>query len=183
MHPLKLRTGRTVTYRRLQKGDTARLQNFHQVLDKDSKRLFTPHAYDEETIARVIARSENDDDRVYLSIDAEERVIAYFFLWYYRSAFPILGIGIADEYQGQGLGKQLMKILIEAATNGPCKGIELTTVTDNQRAFSLYEKCGFKCLGQVANVAGDGRIAQEWHMYLPLEPGSEPPERKHEPPV
>ena len=183
MISLKLRKGDMVNYRRVQKGDGNRLKNFHNALGKNSQYFFTPHEYDDNTIAKVISRSENDEDRVYIALDSKEEVISYFFLWWYSSAFPVLGIGIADEYQGQGLGKQLMKILIEDGRKKRCKTIELTTMPDNKKAFELYEKVGFKYLGQVDNVSGDGRIVKEWHMYYPLEPGVKPPGRKHEAPV
>ena len=54
---------------------------------------------------------------------------------------------------------------------------------DNDRAYTLYEKMGFKSFGVVENKAGDGRIVKEWRMVYYFNPDAIPPERCHEPPV
>lgn len=183
MNTITLKNGNTVYYRHLLHGDEEKLKKFHLALSEQSKHSFTPHAYDDKALSTIIARSESNEDCAFIVLDSNNNAIAYFFLWWYSSGFPVLGIGIADDYQKQGLGKQLMNILIESGKKGGCKTIELTTRLDNEKAFALYEKVGFKCLGQVANKAGDGTIVQEWHMYYPIEPGVIPPERKHEAPA
>ena len=182
MKTLILKTGSTIEYRRLQKGDEAALKFFHEALCDDSKALFTPHAYDNITIDKVITRSESDDDRVYIALN-KDLIVGYFFLWWFQTEFPVLGIGIADAFQGEGLGKQMMTILIEDAKEKKSQGVELTTIIRNKKAFGLYEKIGFKNLGQVENRSGDGCIVNEWHMFYPIAPDATPPKRSHEPPV
>jgi ribosomal protein S18 acetylase RimI-like enzyme len=182
METLTLKSGLIIDYHRLRKGDETALKDFHKALCEDSKDLFTPHAYDDDTIAKVITRSEADDDRAYVVTDGA-RIVAYFFLWWFQTEFPVLGIGIADDFQGQGLGRQLMAVLIADAKAKGCQGVELTTIIRNEKAFSLYEKMGFKNLGQVDNRSGNGRIVNEWHMFYPIVPNAVPPERSHEPPV
>ncbi|PKF48939.1 GNAT family N-acetyltransferase [Enterovibrio nigricans] len=106
-------------------------------------------------------------------------VVSYFFLWWYSSEFPVLGIGISQKYQGQGLGGKLIEILIENARSNNCRAIELTTVLNNNRAFALYQKLGFLYLGKVNNLVGDGSVVEESHMYFPIEPGVKIPQRNH----
>lgn len=182
MKEINLKSGKTVTYRRLKSGDEEKLRAFDQSLSEKSRYLFSPHSYSDETLKKVIERSERDTDRVYVVID-DDRFIAYFFLWWFDTQFPVLGIGIADDYQGQGLGGKLMNILIEDAKQEGRDGVELTTALDNKKAKALYEKVGFECLGEVDNEAGDGRIIREYHMLYPITPGAKPPERQHAPPV
>ena len=183
MNTFKLKDGKTVTYRRINSNDIKALQEFDRGLSEESRRRFSPHAYDDTTMVKVAARSENDDDRVYAAWD-DNIIIAYFFLWWFKDDFPILGIGIADNWQGKGLGKQIMNKLIEDGKSSGRKGIELTTMLDNKKAFALYEKVGFKCLGKVDNITGDGRHVVEWHMVYPITAeGENPPPRKHEPPI
>lgn len=56
-----------------------------------------------------------------------------------------LGIGIAKQYCGLGLGRILMDYLIEwAKLNGVTKKISLVTREDNIRAIKLYKKVGFE---------------------------------------
>jgi ribosomal protein S18 acetylase RimI-like enzyme len=59
----------------------------------------------------------------------------------------------------------------------------LTTVITNARAFRLYERAGFVLVGEVDNIAGDGRVVRERRMFLPLRPGARPPPREFKPPV
>ncbi len=177
-----LKNGKSVYYRKLQKGDEQALVRFNNELSEHSRNLFMPHSYDADTLKKVIERAENGHDLVYIALDGD-RVIAYFFLWWVDTPFPVLGIGILDEYHGQGLGRQIMNRLIDDAKQAGCDAIELTTALDNKIAYSLYERVGFKCLGEVDNVAGDGRIIREWHMYYPIKPNVIPPPRRHCAPV
>lgn len=182
MNKLSLKDGREVPYRRLRSGDEAALRRFHETLSQRSKALFTPHAYDDDSLEKMVQRSEKDTDRSYVAFD-DDRIVAYFFLWWFDTPFPSLGIGIAEDHQGQGLGKLLMSILLNDAKTAGCDGVELTTVLDNARAKALYEKVGFKCLGIVDNQSGDGRIVKEYHMLYLINPDASPPKRTHAPPA
>jgi hypothetical protein len=42
---------------------------------------------------------------------------------------------------------------------------------------------GFELVGEVDNVAGDGRVVREYRMFLALQPGARPPAREFKPPV
>ena len=177
------RSGSKLTARPLVSGDVKKLQAFHRSLSEETKSRFTPHAHDAETIPTYIARSASGEDLILvLQSDAGE-IVGYFFLWEFLEPVPLLGIGLADEWQGEGLGPQLMQLLIDHARAADREGIELTTVPDNERAYRLYESCGFDYLGDVENVAGDGRVVVERRMFLPLTPGATPPVREFKPPV
>ena len=54
-----------------------------------------------------------------------------------------LGIGLAPEFRGKGLGKALLDITIAAAERLNFQRIELTAFSDNRRAIALYETRGF----------------------------------------
>jgi putative acetyltransferase len=55
-----------------------------------------------------------------------------------------LGIAIATDAQGQGVGSTLMKALCDWADHwGQVLRIELTVFTDNARAIALYRRFGF----------------------------------------
>ena len=179
MNELVLKNGGKLTYRRLDDRDQYKLKRFQKEMAKYAHGFFTPHASDDETINKVISRSMSDKDRVYIAFNREGVVVAYFFLWWYSSEFPVLGLGITPKYQGQGLGRQLIDILIEDARGNNCRAIELTTVLNNYRAFSLYQKLGFLYLGKVENLVGDGSVVEESHMYFPIEPEVKIPQRNH----
>ncbi len=182
MRRLTTKDGRTVIARRLQEGDREKLQQFDRDLSDETRFLFPPHAYDDETVDAYIRRNARGDDIIYVA-EYEGKIVAYFFLWYASRPTCLLGIGIADAFQGVGLGRQLMEILIESGREAGCEAIELTTAPENARAFALYQQCGFESLGDVENQMGEGKVRIERCMFLPLKPGATPMEEPHAPPV
>lgn len=63
-----------------------------------------------------------------------------------------LGIVVAKEYQGQGIGSRLIEMLIDwCKGNGVTTRIRLDTRADNTMAVSLYLKFGFMVEGCLKN--------------------------------
>ena len=182
MSTVQTRDGRDVAILSLSVEYGPALQRFNAALSDASRALFLPHAYDDTTLAKIIARAEEGTDHAYIAL-VDTTVIGYFFLWDMADTVPVLGIGIADDWQGQGLGKAFMNYLIEDARTTGSSGIELTTTLENSRAFSLYQSVGFKHMGNTDNIAGDGRTVRERVMFLPLKPDATPPAREFGPPV
>ncbi|RIH66971.1 GNAT family N-acetyltransferase [Mariniphaga sediminis] len=168
--------------RRLLITDRVVLQNFGNSLSEKSTASFFPHSYDDKTVEAILSRSEIGKDLT-LGLFNKDEMAAYFFLWYFDEPIPLLGIGILDTFQGQGLSKKIIQILINAACKKGCDGIELTTLPDNHIAFSLYESMGFRHYADVENVAGDGRVLMEHAMFLQFNPNVAPSTDLHKPPV
>lgn len=190
MHPaqpappatLRARNGTVLALRPLTPAEIPALQRFAVGLSPATRAVFLPHAYDERTLAGYVARQQAGLDRIFVLGHGAE-VVGYFFLWECDRPVPLLGLGLADAWQGQGLGEPLLRFLVAEARAGGCTGVELTTVTTNARAFRLYQRVGFELVGEVDNVAGDGRVVREYRMFLPLQAGARPPEREFRPPV
>ncbi len=176
------RDGRVFEVRRLLKSDAAALQAFHASLSPKSQRYFLPHVYDNTTLERVLERSEKRSDLV-LGLFEGSRLSGYFFLWYFQERVPLLGIGLRDDLHGQGIGRQMLELLIREAVENGNEGIELTTMLDNDRAFTLYRKVGFRYTGNVENTTGNGAKIVERAMFYGILPGARPFDRKHQPPV
>jgi putative acetyltransferase len=65
-----------------------------------------------------------------------------------RSHAAEIGMGVADDMAGRGIGTAMLEALIDAADKWlAIERIELTVYTDNERAIRLYERYGFKCEG------------------------------------
>ena len=63
-----------------------------------------------------------------------------------------LGIVVAKEYQGKGIGTTIIQKLIDwAKANGVTTRIQLDTRKDNESAIRLYEKFGFEMEGCLKN--------------------------------
>lgn len=180
--PITLRDGTTLAVRPLTAAVAAGLARFAAGLGPASRAFFLPHAFDDPTLARHVARHARGAD---LSLVAEAAgvVAGYAFLWEFDRPVPLLGLGVADAWQGRGLGGALLDRLTGAARAAGRHGIELTTVPGNRRARALYASRGFREAGEVDNVAGDGRVVREVRMFLPLRPGAGPAERTFAPPA
>lgn len=57
------------------------------------------------------------------------------------------GISIQKEYWGCGIGSYVMSAILETARQAGYEQIELSVVTDNNRAIALYKKYGFGIFG------------------------------------
>lgn len=176
------RNGVRLEVRELTARELPALARFNAGLSAATRAVFLPHAYDEATLQRYVERHARGLDRIFV-LGWGEEIVGYFFLWEFDQAVPLLGVGLADAWQGQGLGESMMQRLVEEARRAGRDGVELTTVTTNARAFRLYTRVGFELVGEIDNVAGDGRVVREYRMLLPLRPGVRPAERDFRPPV
>lgn len=176
------RHGVVLDVSRLGEADPSALTRFFAGLSDATRAVFLPHATDVATLARFAERDRRGEDRAYV-LRASGGVVGYFFLWEFDQSVPLLGLGLSDAWQGQGLGESMLRHLIEDARAAGRAAVELTTVPGNIRAFRLYQRAGFIHLGDVSNVAGDGRVVREHRMFLPLQPGAQPPERQFGPPA
>lgn len=66
----------------------------------------------------------------------------------------VIGISVADEWQGKGVGAALMRAGVDLADNWlNLHRLELEVYTDNESAIRLYEKFGFKHEGTLREHA------------------------------
>ena len=65
----------------------------------------------------------------------------------------ILGLTVAKKYRGMGIGRLMMKLLLQHAKNKlpELKIITLNVFAENKIAFNLYKKFGFKQYGVLPN--------------------------------
>ena len=78
-----------------------------------------------------------------------------------------LGMGVAREWRGRGIGRSLLRAAIEHSWNMGLKRIELEVFVDNVRAISLYETMGFRHEGRMRCARFiDGRYLDVFHMGL-----------------
>ena len=78
-----------------------------------------------------------------------------------RRHAAVLGLGVADDLNGRGVGTALMAALLDAADKWlDLRRIELSVFADNERAIRLYERFGFEREGIMRAYAfRDGRYA------------------------
>lgn len=89
-----------------------------------------------------------------------------------------LGISVASQAQGQGVGQALMAALLDYADNwAQALRVELTVFVDNARAIALYQRHGFETEGRLRGFAlragryEDAFTMARWHPAPPtLQP-------------
>lgn len=75
-----------------------------------------------------------------------------------------LGLGVEDEFHNQGLGRALMEYCMDEAKKAGIHNLELSVRTFNGPAILLYEKCGFRRVGEMKEIAFiDGKF---WDEYI-----------------
>ncbi|QHD01363.1 GNAT family N-acetyltransferase [Pseudomonas sp. S04] len=71
-----------------------------------------------------------------------------------RSHCANIGMGVAQAWQGQGLGSRLLATVLDLADNWMnVQRVELTVYADNQAAIGLYRKFGFETEGLLRQYA------------------------------
>lgn len=74
-------------------------------------------------------------------------------------------IGVHEEYRGTGVGKQLLQAVMAWANHQEIKRIELTVVSENKAALTLYKKVGFEVEGvKRSSLFMDGEYYDEYYM-------------------
>lgn len=70
---------------------------------------------------------------------------------YIDASIPELGIGVAPQWRGRGIGEALLRALLAQAQEQGVAAISLSVESDNP-AMQLYEKLGFERYEQVNNA-------------------------------
>uniref|UniRef100_A0A486XIH6 GNAT family acetyltransferase YhhY n=1 Tax=Rheinheimera sp. BAL341 TaxID=1708203 RepID=A0A486XIH6_9GAMM len=65
-----------------------------------------------------------------------------------------LGMGVAEDYQGQGIGSALLRSALELADQWlNIRRMELTVYSSNEAAIALYERFGFEVEAELSDFA------------------------------
>ncbi len=127
----------------------------------------TTTRYDFNTIKNYISKNETDETRYDFLIWVEEKLIGEVVLNEIENDQAHFRIAIFNsEHINQGLGYRSMKLVLSFAFKTlNLSRIELEVYPFNQRAIHLYEKIGFKSLGEFF----DDTVEAPYDRYLIME--------------
>ena len=160
-----------VTVRRTRASDAAAFARMMDHPDVFPNLLQMPHASEEHWKARLAESVALGSPHVQIVAEADGEVVGAAGL-HPIGASPrkrhsmLLGINVAADWQGRGVGKLLMHSLCDYADNwlGLLR-VELDVFADNKRAQALYERFGFVREGvRRCEALRDGVYVDGWLM-------------------
>ena len=91
--------------------DAERLALFFDKQPESAFEFFRPHAFDEETLSKLIGRKSF----LMFVVEEEGVIVGYFFLRSFVHGVCYLGKMVDHEHQGQGIGKRMCKAAMDVA--------------------------------------------------------------------
>ena len=132
---------------------------------------FSPTVETESRVIREMARAPNS---IFLVAVIDDHIVGQLTLEGGKRRnvkhAAMLGITVAQEWRGRGIGRRLLTQSIRWARNGGViSRIELHVFVRNERAVRLYQEFGFVVEGRRREaVIRDGKYLDDWVMGLLL---------------
>ncbi|MCR5502531.1 MAG: GNAT family N-acetyltransferase [Lachnospiraceae bacterium] len=175
---LTLKDGRTVTLRSVEEKEAEAMLDFLRIISEETHYLIRyPEEIDItlEKEKQIIRNSLDSDDMAWFTVFDGEKVIGNcsvsrkdgFIKTRHRADFAI---ALEEVCCGSGLGTILMEKAAAKARELGCTQMELGVYADNERAYALYRKMGFRECGRTPNAfrLKDGTYIDEINMYMRL---------------
>lgn len=144
--PLTLRDGRQVQIRPIRAGDGAALEAAFQHLSARSKQLrfgSAPQSLGPVALRHLIDSVDGVDHVAFAAFDDADRLVGVARILRYPHEPDTLDVGmvVADDYQGAGLG-QVLGQLLAAHRPRPARRIVTAVDSENRRVLGLFRAFG-----------------------------------------
>lgn len=142
------RGGRQVTVRAVRAADHAGLREFVDALSRESRyyRFLTGGRVADEIIDGFVARRPQRDVAMVATVRGEhgaESIIANAEYVVNAENVAELAVVVADDWQGQGLGRRLIQRLQQIARSRRLQGLRGDVLSENRRMLAVMRDCGF----------------------------------------
>jgi len=136
--------------RPLSVGDELGILSFYHGLSQDTLYLFQPYArMDVVQMAEAVRLHRTGRQRHWVVVDERRGIVGHAFLCDLEERMPRLWLGLADDYQGLGLGRELLAHLLRHVRDVLARqGVCLSVVASNVRALRLCQEVGFVRVGE-----------------------------------
>ncbi|SDQ56706.1 GNAT family N-acetyltransferase [Virgibacillus salinus] len=158
--------------REVETSDAENLANLIKQVDESSQYMLWEAGernIKSENQLKVINGIKNAENSTILVAEKDNELVGYLIVIggnaqrNKHSAYIV--IGILKGYRGKGIGKQLINKLEQWAVNQNVSRLELTVVTKNEGALSLYKKLGFEIEGTKRNsLLLNDEFVDEYYM-------------------
>lgn len=165
---IALSDGQAAVIRPLRAEDVEALTAFFLGLSEKSRSTYEPHPFDRQTAERLCASIDNDVTIRFLCVlrdgAPDMEIVGYMILSrdisakdqarlgdrLDRSVSACLAPVIADTYQSQSLGTRMARHVLDSARAIGLRQVVLMggVLADNPRARRLYERMGFRYVGE-----------------------------------
>jgi RimJ/RimL family protein N-acetyltransferase len=143
-----------------------------KTLDQETQFMMFEPGERTTTVDEQCQRIKNvlsQDNQIIFVAEHESRLVG--FLGAFGGSFQrnrhcaYIVIGILQAFVGRGLGSQLFKVLEEWAMKHNIHRLELTVMSHNERAISLYRKMGYQTEGvKQDSLWVNGKYLDEYYM-------------------
>lgn len=89
---------------------------------------------------------DNQLSRSYV-VRSGERLVGYFVAWFLQDEVHLLNIAVHEDYQRRGIGRRMMRYLLELASFERKNMVTLEVRESNEGAIELYRSFGFTPVG------------------------------------
>lgn len=120
--------------------------------------LANPQAKKEEYRKFIIDELKENPDLSFAAVDGE-RVVGYVQGDIRGSMATLEDLAVAEEYQGKGIGTQLLSVELEALRKKGSKAVLAEVHYKNAQAIPFYYKHGFRISGCCQDLFGMGHDA------------------------
>ena len=114
------------------------------VIDIESQ-VYGEHHWSKDSF---LSELSNDLAKYYCVFDDGGKLLAYAGFWQILEEAHITNIAVSSDYKRKHIGELLLKTIIDECYKNMVKFITLEVRVGNKPAISLYEKYGFKSLGE-----------------------------------
>jgi ribosomal protein S18 acetylase RimI-like enzyme len=139
-------------------------------LDTEEETLAAPDSLWQE---RLEASLKGDDSAVLFAINTKNELVGITAVIFnqkqkIKHSAHIVSVFVKPEYQGQGIGRQLLQAAIARARQNPdVEILRLEVMTTNTPAYNLYQSLGFKNVGiNGAAIKIDDTFYDDYQMEL-----------------
>ena len=142
------RGGRQVTLRTVRPADQDGLRSFVDGLSRESRyyRFMTGGRVADEIIHGFVTHHPQRDVAMVVTVRAEdgaESIVANAEYVVNAENVAELAVVVADDWQGQGLGRRLIQRLQQIARTSRLQGMRGDVLSENRRMLAIMRDCGF----------------------------------------